>query len=360
MLRRFAYPFFDVPAATGEPTAVAEAPPPAESESLSDHESQFSPEASDRRPAADAISDAESAPADRDASGRFTPRHRARSQRADADDVSAIAAQTKRLRELEEKLGGDIARLPGESDRVYNLRRRADILERQATAPKPEPAKPAPAPRPPARSAEAIPQTFPSFEEYLAQEGNSDKNLHDYLDARADWRYAVRRSAEREAEAEDARTRTIAERTKRYQASVPAAKQKYPDWDTVVTADAPISPMLSAAILASDQGTDIVYYLGSHPEILAELNDENPEFSPAAVGPLRRYLDALVAPQRSSSSSPRAAAASTGSAPAEPVKPAPRPPNPVRTGVAATTTDDPPGDESSLAAHEKAYGRKAR
>ena len=148
---RFATPLLDVADAGGAGAPAAVDTPPVESDSLADHEATYSPDAQ-REPAADDDT--------RDDTGRFKPRHRAASQRADADDVPLISEHTRRIKDAEAKLGADIARKDGESERVYNLRRRAELLERIATPPTPEPAKaepraPAPPPRPQPRPAAA-------------------------------------------------------------------------------------------------------------------------------------------------------------------------------------------------------------
>lgn len=353
----------------GAPAAPAVPPEPVvDTGSLSDHEAAFSPDAR-RAPQADPDDDDPQPESDRRADGTFKPRHRAASQRADADDVPAIAEQTRRIKAAEEALGKDIARLPGESDRVYNLRRRADLLERlskepEKSAPAASPSAPAiPQPTAPpvvARRQDPVPPTFPSYEQFIALDGNTDKTYEEYVDARADWRYAVRRAAEREAEAAETFQRTRHEQITRFNAGVVAAKAKYSDWDTVVTVDAAITPTLQAAILSSQDSAEIAYYLGKHPDIRAQLNAENPDFAEAAVPPLRRYLDALVAAQRSPVSPPRTAAAPTGSAPASVAPVAPKPPNPVRTGSIAVA-DTPPGDDDmSLSAHEKHFAPRRR
>jgi hypothetical protein len=354
MLRRFAYPLYDDTdaAGAGAPAGVADAP--VESESLSDHESQFSPEAQRAEP------ETGDEPAERDETGKFKPRHRAASQRAAADDVEAINAQTKRIKDAEAKLGADIQKLPGESDRVYTLRRRAELLERQAApavaaAPAPKPAAAAPPPR----QVQAIPSSFPAYADWNALAGNEEKDYEAYVDARADWRYAVQRAAERQSEAQETHARTHAEQTARYQQGVTVAKQKYADWETVVTADAAVTGVIIGAILASEHGAEISYYLGKHPDIRAELNAESQEFSPSAVAAMRRYLDSLiVAAQRPSQPSSRTAAGSTGAALALAPPPAPRPPTPVRTGSIQVADTEPDDDDMSLANHEKHFGRR--
>lgn len=369
-----ALPLSDTAEGIGAGAAVSDpAPPPAaDTGSLADHEAAFSPDAS-RVPASPDPDDDDPPESDRRADGTFKPRHRAASQRADADDVPLISEHTRRIKEAEAKLGADIARKPGESDRVYNLRRRAELLERFASgSEKPaavsavvpsQPAAPQPtAPPVLARRPDPVPQTFPSYEQFIAFEGNSEKTYEEYVDARADWRYAVRREQERAEEAAESALTTRTREIARYNAGVTAAKAKYANWDQVVTADAHVTPTLTAAILASEHGAEIAYYLGTHPDERVALNADTPDPAPtpSAVAALRRYLDSLVAGQRTPAPSSRTAAAPTGSAPAPVAPVAPRPPNPVRTGsIAAPET--PPGDDSmSISEHEKHYGARRR
>lgn len=307
---------------------------------------------------------------ERNERGQFQ-RRRAKSQRADSDDVPTINTLTARLKAAEETHGKDIARLPNESDRVYTLRRRAELLERLAapvpSAPAVVPAQavlpPAPVAAPQAPSAAAPRATppqipaFPDFEAFLKLDGNENADYDTYRDARDEYRYRSRRAIEQQEAAAQKAADTFNANIKAHQSRVTEARKKYPDWDTHVRADVRISQVVEEALLGSSDSADVAYYLGTHPDVLAELNTESSEYSPSAVSAMRRYLDAIVAQQRTSSPSPRGAAGSTGSAPVAVPPPAPRPPNPVRTS-AMTPADEPPGDESSLAAHEKAYGRR--
>lgn len=275
-------------------------------------------------------------PKTRDKRGRY----RSRSSQATTEDVPRIQALTKQLRAAEAK---------------------AKELEAKAQTPPPAPAMPA-APAPVAVAAPpAMPQppaapapTFPLFADWLAQDGNGEKTYEDYVDARADWRYEVRRSSERAQEAAEAAQKTRTEQIAAHQTRVTAAKAKYADWDTVVSAHVPITQTIHDAILGSSKSAEVQYFLGSHPDVLAELVQDSQTFHPSAVGPMRRYLDSLIP----DSPPARNAAASTGSALAL-VPTVPKPPNPVRTG-AMKSGDELPGDDSSLEEHERVWGRKRR
>lgn len=338
------------PAAAPAPEGTAPLPTSAETgtgaaadDSLAAHEAAHAPD----RP------EPASEDAGRDDSGRFKPRRRAQSQQADADDVPTINALTARLKAAEDAAGKDITRQEGESERVFTLRRRAELAERH-NRPAPEPQRQAPAAQP-QRQPQPIPQTFPDYEDYVQIDGLAETTFNQYLDARAEWRYAHLRAKERADEAYESAQRTQAQRAAAHTQRVTAARKTYTDWDTVVTTDLPISQVLHDAVLASESGADIQYYLGQHRDELAALVAESTDYSPSAVQAMRRYLDTLVAPQRSS----RAVAAPTRSALALAPTPTPPPPNLVRTGP-VTPADEPPGDGDSLAAHEKFYRPKQR
>jgi hypothetical protein len=354
----------------GAPTPAPAAPAADDSMvSLSDHQTDYGPEAQ-RATTADPDDDATN---ERDERGQFKTRHRAASQRADANDVPLIAEQTKRIRDAEARLGADIARKEGESERVYTLRRRAELLERQSTAPQataaaPTPtATPQPAQRPVSQPAQRVAPTFPDYAQAIEIPGYEALTYEQWGEQRTRWLYALLRQDERDADearraqdAQESQARDIAERTAAHVQRLAAAKTKYPDWDAVVTnSPVKISGVMQHAMLKSDKSDDIQYFLGKNPTIAAELNAESLDYHASAVAPMRRYLDSLVAGQRSTPPS-RTAAGPTGAALALVQPPAPRPPTPVRTGTIAAP-DTPPGDDDmSLSAHEKHYAPRRR
>lgn len=110
-------------------------------------------------------------------------------------------------------------------------------------------------------------------------------------------------------------------------------------------------PVLDAAIMLDSSGVDVALFLATHPHILDEfvLMTAAQPVNEQTVAITRRLLRQ------------RMSAGNTGSvAPSPSLTPAPRPPNPVRTGP-MRTTDSPPGDDSmSLAAHERHFGKGKR
>jgi hypothetical protein len=333
-----------------QPAAETVAPvieaPAVESESLADHARSFGPDRQRDKPesAVPAAETTESAATDgeRDAQGKFKPKHRAKSQEATTEDVPRIQALTRKLRETEREL---------ESFR----NRPAPAAERAA---EPEPAR--------ARATDA----FPSVDEWLTIKGNENGDWHAYNDARTIWNYERLRTAERAEESAKAEQATFHGHAQKYASEIDAVAKEFPDFESVVEASPQVSKVMERAVI--EAGPRTAYWLATHAdECEALTNDtlldasgqpitpQHPAFK-ATVAATRRYLSTLVASEQRSSSPPsRAAAASTGSARASVVQPAPRPPNPVRTG-SIRESDTPPGDDSSLADHVRAYSPKKR
>ena len=124
-----------------------------------------------------------------------------------------------------------------------------------------------------------------------------------------------------------------------------------PDYGTKIDAIKDEQPpeLLLRALLEDDNGPAMIYALAENDALRAELHlvTDGKAVNPANVATVRRLLHA------------RTAAAATGSAAPIPRSFAPRPPNPVRTGP-LTPTFDLPGDDGSLADHERAYGARRR
>ncbi len=338
-------PFYDAVTDTGGGTVVTDVPETDDDggeDSLSAHEAEFSvgrqPVAAD--PEAEPVADSR----ERDETGKFVkPRHRARSQQASAEDVPRIQELTRKHREAEE--------------RATAAEQRAEAAERRAAERREERREPEPTPEPVKRAA------FPTYEDYVAIKGNESADWYAYQDARADWHYEQRRSAERETEARETAERTTRETETAYAAEVVKFRTEAPDYDTVMAKIGPRDVSLVVQRAAMQVGPRAAYYLAQHLDELRELTADTlmtadmPGFA-QAVAATKRYLARLVAPEQRSQPT-RAAAGSTGAARATTPPIAPKPPTLVRTG-ATRDAEDLPGDDSSLADHEKAFGKRRR
>ncbi len=293
------------------------------------------------------------------------PRHRAQSQRAKPSDVDDIRAFTARLKEAEDAI--QIDRKDGESDRVYNLRRRAEIAELAKTyRSQPAPATtPKETPRvfpsePSAQPAAAVSEkfSFDSFEAYAAKHPEIqpaqmwDAWEADKLDARDAWKDA-KSAADKQAQsakASEAETvKAIQARQQSYTEKLTAYTKQYPERTQTFQNIPPVSPLMLEAIWSLDNAPDVVYTLRSTPGLFAQvaLQLEGKPLTPQNVALATDWLQS------------RMPAGTTGSVASTPIRSTPRPPNPVRTGPIASG-DEYPGDVASIADHEKFYGKRRR
>ena len=313
------------------PTAPDETPAEPES-SLAEHEAQFG-ERSDH-PADDpnppAEEDARRPPRDRDDQGKFVKpeKHRAAKQEATKADVPRIQELTKRLRETE--------------------------AERDALRSRTAPAPAAPPPAPPVPRGTS-PQAAPP-QQAVKPDVKQFQEYGDYVEALADWKIAEARRQDRaEATQRAQQAQQQAEETRiqtSWKERVSAASTRYPDFAQVAlqsdVSDIPKDGLIDRWIWEHPAGADVLYSLKKDPAELRRV----------LALPLFEQVEALtLIGQRLSPS--RAAAGRTGAAPTTPRAPAPRPPTPVRTG-AMPAADEPPGDDASLADHERYYGPRRR
>lgn len=285
----------------------------------------------------------------RDDKGRFQPaRHRAKSQQATAGDVETIAALTKRIKEAEAADGTDIVQQTGESNRVFELRRRAELAERRRT-PKPAAVVTPPraaVPAPVIATPKATPPK-PTIDEF------ADKPYEDFVTALADWT-ADRRWEARDAERQQAEAKTHADSESQriatsWQTKTQAAIAKYPDFAKVALEAPTAIPAGSAAdlfILEDESGADVLYHLQRHPDEMAALLQQSPLQQVKTLSLLAQRL-----------TTPDSKAVTTGAAASPVSPPAPRPPTPVRTGP-SRSADEPPPEDASLSAHERFYHKR--
>jgi len=99
---------------------------------------------------------------------------------------------------------------------------------------------------------------------------DSFDSYEDYLEARAVWsaeQATAKRLADIErAQEEKSRRATQEQRVREWSAKIETAREKYADFDEVTaTADVPVTPAMSEAIMESDIGPELAYYLGKNP-----------------------------------------------------------------------------------------------
>jgi hypothetical protein len=334
----------------------------ADTGSLEDHEASFGPNGTGELPdeheptpekpvAADPLPDASA----RDDQGRFakTPRHRARSQQANPEDVPRIRDLTAKLRQAEAERDEWKAKHtppPARDDRAPV----GPALPQGPVAS--EASRPAAPPHawtpPPTR-------TKPSEDEI----GDKYATYADFSEDLADWKYEQREAAREAKQAQEQQQKTHHERLTAYATKTQEARKVYPDFDAVLaSADHILYPdVFRDAILSSDRSADLAYWLASHQDEYRSLAEEARSVNhPSAINLVRKVLESKlpVAAQQRSPANGSGMAVSTGSASRPPVLvAAPRPPNPVRTGP-QKIGDDPPEDDDSLESHESYFYKR--
>lgn len=273
-------------------------------------------------------------------------RHRARSQQASPADVPRIQKLTKEKRELEERLAAYESNRP----------------PAQPPQPQAPPQQPAQQPKPPAPSGQPQPpaaaQVEPTRQKPSEDEvGAKYPTYADFVEDLAEWK-SEQRDAARQRESEEKGNREHWERGRQewikkhevYQGRLAEFVKDHADYQALLEQHQTLNlpPPAYEAVLRHENGPAFMYHLLQHPDQLTEmlfLMDGKPA-SEDYVAHATRWL------------SSRVQAGTTGSAAATPPRlVVPRPPNPVRTGP-LQTSEDVPGDDSSLAEHEHAFGTR--
>lgn len=301
------------------------------------------------------------------------PRHRARSQTAPARDVDEIAEYTKRFRAADDefvaKAGLQIDKKTGESERAFNVRRRAEIAEARrdaakATETKPEPlvAVP-PVMAQPSRSAEFTEKepTLDQFANEADQYGAHLRALTAYDARKAAWDAQQSSAQTQSATARDQWVQDVQarhrERLTTHLTKNPTDKALWdaeiakPEGDQII-----LTPIMRVAVETHGQGPQFVVELLKHPEFADELMlatngqyafDAEGRMNPAVATLQRRLLA-------------RVQAVKTGAAVSErSVVVTPRPPTPVRTGPQPPLErQNPEGDSRTLSEHRQKFAAR--
>lgn len=308
--------------------------------------------------------DGEPPPSDATPAQERQPR-RAKSHQAKAKDVPEIAALTKQLREAEDAL--KIERKDGESDRVYELRKRTEIARR---AGQPAPVAAAPAVERPAPVVAAAPSEFKEKEPTLEQFAASS-------DPYSAWQRALG-AYDRKKEAfdaaqegnratfkaqEDTFNREINDGIRAHAQRAKTLADTRPDVKALFDAESAKPPQeqmqltlaVRGAIEFHEKGPEMVVALLQNPELADELfllTTGRPVGDPRT--------DSLVATVRRRLLQRISGAGSGSPVPPRQIKIAPRPPNPERT-VPQTPRDSSPSDApGSLAEHRRQFGTATR
>lgn len=172
------------------------------------------------------------------------------------------------------------ADLAAERMRSQMLQERLERLEAQAN---------------PRQRDDAVPtlDKFDNFEDYMAARVayEAEKVVETRL-SRVQQQEAARK-------AQEAQTKVISS----WQEKQAAAADKYPDFEEVVSeSDAPVTPSMSQAIVESDVGADIAYYLAQHPDEAKAIANLSPIRQIAAIGRLEEKV--IKPPPRKTTEAP--------------------------------------------------------
>jgi len=89
---------------------------------------------------------------------------------------------------------------------------------------------------------------------------------------------------------------------RQWSSNVEKARDKYDDFDEVVNNDSvPVSFAMSRAIIQSDIGTDIAYYLGKNPQEAIRISNLDPFASAREIGRIEAKLVSAPTPKKPSS-----------------------------------------------------------
>lgn len=159
-----------------------------------------------------------------------------------------------------------------EAERIAEERQtRIAELEQKLNGGKPEAAaKPASAATAEGKPAKPEAPKLKDFDSYDAFHEATEKylaSLPDYYEQLSDWQQG-QRDARRQQEAAAAKQRETATAVNKAWADRETqGREKYEDYDEIAhSKDLPISDGMAAAIMESELGHEIAYYLGSHPE----------------------------------------------------------------------------------------------
>jgi signal recognition particle GTPase len=134
-----------------------------------------------------------------------------------------------------------------------------------------------------------------------------------YLDAVTEWKVEQRFKTERERFQKESSEREKQQRQREafsnFEERANKAREKYEDFDAVITSRFPVTEAMTEALLESDSGPEIIYYLGNNPQEAARIAKLSPYAAAREIGKLEAKLPELTK------------ATSAAPAPITPVKP---------------------------------------
>lgn len=179
-------------------------------------------------------------------------------------------------------------------------------------------------------AAETAPMGKPNPRDY--------KDYEQYVEALADWKIAQRD----QQKAQEAYNEYAQQVVEEYNQQVSDARETHDDFDQVVGQSAQVPIIAINAMYELDNGAEVAYYLGKHPEVRAELLEWN---TPGTKGGVRKIFAAIdrISEQLSNHSSSARSNSNGDTAPArqQPRTSAPAPIKPVGGSSSSRSTVDP-------------------
>lgn len=229
-------------------------------------------------------------------------------QTEESEQATQEAADDVEERPKPKKKGGFQKRIDKLTKRTVELQDEVEYWKRQAATGKPpEPPKEAPK----AAEGKPKPDSFDTHEEYV--------------EALTDWNVSQKiQEHETKRKQEEARA-TQAQRIEAWQERLDAAREKYEDFDDVMSDDIEVSQAVTEVLLDSEHGADLAYWLGTHTDEAERINRLSPVAAARELGRLEAQF--IKAPEGAAKPAP---------------KPKAKPPTPVKRS--ASTVEKSPDD----------------
>jgi hypothetical protein len=114
----------------------------------------------------------------------------------------------------------------------------------------------------------------------------------EYEDALVAWGTAKAIADQAAKDAQKEENERLGQNLQNYRAQVEEFKEEHDDWDEVVNQDIPMHVGVQLAIMEQENGAEVVYYLGRHPEYAKKLAEMTPLSAVMEVGRLSARLTA--------------------------------------------------------------------
>lgn len=138
-----------------------------------------------------------------------------------------------------------------------------------------------------------------------------------YIEALTDWKYETRRKKEKEELDLYHAERRMHELHQSWNKKIESARSKHEDWDEIAESDILISSAMEGAIMDSDFGAEIVYFLGKNPSEAERISKLSPLAAIREIGKIEDALSKQKAPSDQAKKEPKV---SKAPAPIKPIK----------------------------------------